>query len=389
MQSSDWPTFAAIDRPLYRIGVDAVKVIMRLCPRYLRTDYPQAPNATHRLRLTVEGLARIPNARQLVDTWVSVVRYIARFESSYSPGPGEPDEPAIESSDIAKYLTFPRPPAVADTYAHQIGMLLKEEPQLWTLCGGTEGGWRITVSRRARDFDKVESVDDYLAVAGHRDVAMPEASFESFDLVDQGAMTVTVTDTHEVAHPRNVFVVHGRDLQARDAVAAFLRDLDLHPLDWEELVNATGTASPYVGEAVSIAFSAAQAVIVLLTPDDVAQLHPLLQGSKEPTYETEPTGEPRPNVLFEAGMALASHPKRTVLVEVGTLRPASDVVGRHAIRLTGGIAELNALAGRLEAAGCPVKRTNPNFLDTARFSALSALSRVAMEPDRADASSSG
>lgn len=80
-------------------------------------------------------------------------------------------------------------------------------------------------------------------------------------------------------------------------------------------------------------------------------------------------------MLLEAGMALGHQPSRTIFVEIGHLRPVSDLTGRNVIRLNGTAEPLNALAGRLEAAGCQVNRANSRYLDGARFSDLSALDR--------------
>jgi len=54
------------------------------------------------------------------------------------------------------------------------------------------------------------------------------------------------------------------------------------------------------------AFGAAQAVVVLQTPDDVAYLHESLTYVGDP--ECTAQLQPRPNVLFEAGMAPTSSP---------------------------------------------------------------------------------
>jgi predicted nucleotide-binding protein len=153
---------------------------------------------------------------------------------------------------------------------------------------------------------------------------------------------------------RNVMVVHGRDSAARRAMFDFLRALDLQPLEWGKIVEATGKGTPYVGEMLERAFGRAAAVVVLFTPDDEARLRQELQGENEAAFEMELTPQARPNVLFEAGMAFGIHPDRTVLVELGELRPFSDVFGRHVVRLDGSDGPLQDIARRLKTAGCEV-----------------------------------
>lgn len=153
---------------------------------------------------------------------------------------------------------------------------------------------------------------------------------------------------------RDVFVIHGRDERLRAGMFDFLKSLDLHPMEWEYAVKLTGKATPYVGQVLDAAFSRAQAVVVLFTPDDVAKLRPDLRGIKEPEHETDLTPQSRPNVLFEAGMAMAKNADRTILVEIGALRPFSDAGGRHAIRMDNSVEKRKALALRLQNAGCDV-----------------------------------
>jgi len=165
----------------------------------------------------------------------------------------------------------------------------------------------------------------------------------------------------EMPEARKVLVVHGRDLEARDFLFTFLRSIGLQPLEWSELVGATGKGSPYVGEVLDSAFSIAKAIVVLMTPDDEARLRKPLRKPGDPTYETRLTPQPRPNVLFEAGMALARFPDRTVLVELGVLRPFSDVRGRHVIRLEDTSEKRQDLAQRLKAAGCAVNLSGTDW----------------------------
>lgn len=174
---------------------------------------------------------------------------------------------------------------------------------------------------------------------------------------------------------RSVFVVHGRDDQVRREMYELLRRLDLRPKEWEDLVRATGQPSPFLGDVVAGAPAQAQAALVLLTPDDVVTLHPDLRGHSEPDYETAPVCQPRPNVLIELGMVLMAYPERTLIVEVGGLRPIADIAGRNVIRFDGSETALGKIVERLKLAGCAVNDTGSDWRHTYPFQHLSAYHR--------------
>ncbi|MCP4385400.1 MAG: nucleotide-binding protein [Hyphomicrobiales bacterium] len=167
---------------------------------------------------------------------------------------------------------------------------------------------------------------------------------------------------------RSVFVVHGRNDELRDAMFTFLRSIDLAPIEWTQAVELTGHGSPYIGEVLDAAFDNAQAIVVLMTADEVAYLQPrYASGDDDP--ETLPAAQARPNVLFEAGMALGRDAQRTVMVEVGEVRPFSDVAGRHVVRLNDSASSRQALAQRLETAGCEVDLTGTDWHTAGDFTA--------------------
>lgn len=190
---------------------------------------------------------------------------------------------------------------------------------------------------------------------------------EGFDYYDQrtGAANVPDVSANEPQKRRTVFVVHGRDKQTRDSLFALLRAAELRPLEWEQAVRLTGHGSPYIGDVIRAGMDAAQAVVVLFTGDDLASLREeLLDPGEEP--ET-PKPQPRPNVLFEAGMALGISEKRTILVEVGKLRGLSDVTGRHAVRLDNSEQARRKLLGRLDGAGCSVDWSGEDWMRAGVF----------------------
>jgi predicted nucleotide-binding protein len=157
------------------------------------------------------------------------------------------------------------------------------------------------------------------------------------------------------ADPRCVFVIHGRNTRAKEDLFAFLRAINLDPIEWEEAVAMTGQGTPYVGTILDHAFSKSQAAIVFLTGDDMARLGTRFLKSEDPSHEKDLTPQARPNVLFEAGMAFGRYPERTIIVGLGPTRPFSDIVGRHVIHLSNAAQARLALANRLKTAGCSVR----------------------------------
>lgn len=151
-----------------------------------------------------------------------------------------------------------------------------------------------------------------------------------------------------------VFVVYGRNEKIRKSMFSFLRSIGLSPLEWNSLLLKTGKASPYIGEILEKAFTMAQAVIVVLTPDDEVKLKDEFISDTDDNNEKNIMGQARPNVLFEGGMAMGRHPERTIFVQIGNVKPFSDIFGRHVIKLNNNTAVRQDLANRLKNAGCNV-----------------------------------
>lgn len=178
---------------------------------------------------------------------------------------------------------------------------------------------------------------------------------------------------------RRVFVVHGRNHAAREGIFAYLRALGLEPIEWDEAVRWTGQGSPYVKDVVEAGFSECQAALVLLTGDDEARLRANLAAAGEPEYESRLTPQARPNVLFEAGLALGLRPERTILARLGDVRPWSDVHGMHFVQLDVNAPEWRqSLRERLRGAGCRVKQEGSDWLSAGQdaFAAAAKLTEV-------------
>lgn len=178
----------------------------------------------------------------------------------------------------------------------------------------------------------------------------------------------------EVAQPRKavvmseenvVFVAYGRNEKIRVAMFEFLRSVGIKPYEWDKLVEMTGEGSPFVGNVVERGLQQAKAIVVLFTGDDLAQLRPELLRDGE--SEERPTPQPRPNVIFEAGLAFAINPQRTIVVQIGRMRQISDILGRHIVYMDNSPDSRNRLLGRLRTAGCYVDQSSSDWIHAGAF----------------------
>jgi predicted nucleotide-binding protein len=78
-------------------------------------------------------------------------------------------------------------------------------------------------------------------------------------------------------------------------------------------------------------------------------------------------GQPRQNVIFEAGLAMGSNRNKTILVQVGTLKGFSDIFGRHIPRLSNTSETRIDLINRLEHVGCKVIRQGTHWTKAGNF----------------------
>jgi len=244
------------------------------------------------------------------------------------------------------------------------------------------GGTRISGEVISRDTgleqhrinDAVELLSQGGLIKMHTAIGTYPYNFHSVSITPKGKREFQkVAAPHErqepVGDPRTVVVAHGRNEAARKAIFTFLRSIGLHPLEWSEAVAATGKGAPYIGEILDAAYTRAQALVVLMTPDDEGRLRELFRKPEDPQHEVELTPQARLNVLFEAGMAMGRFPERTIFVELGDLRPFSDIGGRHVIRLDDTTQKRQELAQRLESAGCKVNLKGTDWHSAGDFSA--------------------
>ena len=198
--------------------------------------------------------------------------------------------------------------------------------------------------------------DETVPAAGRPEFEWMDDRVPDAERIQQGDRPDPGTDAKS---RRTVMVIYGHDQEATKAIFDWLRAVGLRPYEWEQLIRQSGSASPYIGQVLEQAFRSVQAVIVLLTPDEFVT----------DRDSTQSTGrfQARPNVLIEAGMALATYPMRTILVTLGVQEMPSDLAGRHYVKLDNTPRSLNVLASQLENAGCDVDRSGTDWLDPSRF----------------------
>lgn len=138
---------------------------------------------------------------------------------------------------------------------------------------------------------------------------------------------------------REVFIIHGRDNEAKQTVARFLRDLELTPIILHEQANQGRTIIEKIENHDRVGFA-----VALLTPDDVGGL----QGQ-----DLKPRA--RQNVIFEFGYFTGRLGRNRVCALVkGDVDQPSDYDGVVYIRMGDSDGWKLQLIRELRSAGFPV-----------------------------------
>lgn len=177
--------------------------------------------------------------------------------------------------------------------------------------------------------------------------ASPPARERQFARPGTAAPAPTHTQDHAVSTKRLVFVVRGRDQKAYDALAALLLALDLRIVTWDDAVRGVGAGTPHTLDIVRSGIEMSDAVVVLMTPDDLGQVKPEFGLPTDDSREGRPSGQVRQNVVFEAGWAMALNQGGVILVRVGDVRNLSDIEGLNYVNLTNDISARRSLMARL------------------------------------------
>ncbi len=112
----------------------------------------------------------------------------------------------------------------------------------------------------------------------------------------------------------------------------------------------------------------AYATLVLFTGDEEARLKSCFLLSSDDKSEMKLQSQPRPNVIFEAGMALARDPDHTILVQYGPhLRSFSDIAGLFVLPITDTEEDRESLKERLEKIGCKLNARGRKWKKAGNF----------------------
>lgn len=139
-----------------------------------------------------------------------------------------------------------------------------------------------------------------------------ERDFSAYVLRHTGEAASSRALTDRAKYPRRVFVVHGHDGEAREAVARFMEKLDFEVIVLHEQANRGRTIIEKFEEHADVGFA-----IVLLTPDDL--------GSSK---DGEPQFRARQNVILELGYFFGKLGRERVMaLKRGDLEIPSDFLG--------------------------------------------------------------
>lgn len=251
----------------------------------------------NRILLTPRGLSYTPAAKPLLLAFTKLVRIaIKRYED-------------LAGQALVGAAEFQGLLEISEKSARALEEVARLDQWLLRVAGSADGHLLFSVDERTVfAVADVETLEQYLQLqlqSWYPDVEQPAA----------GVPEVTAGADPLERYRACVMVVHGRDHDARDDLFSLVRALGLKPIEWNEAVRATSSGAPYTGEAVEAAFRLAQAAVVLCTPDEEVLLRSDLRDPDEPA-EAQRAWQPRPNVYIEGGIALTTHPTRTIVLEL-------------------------------------------------------------------------
>ncbi|WP_329182705.1 hypothetical protein [Actinacidiphila glaucinigra] len=162
-----WPSFRLVDRRLHQYGIDIVEVL-RFLPAHFLVGWPDrsrtvpAPDAP--MQLTIAGAAQCPGSADVVNTFVSLVRTLARLEAHW-PTDDPSSVAGLRSQDAAAELGL-TPGVESKELLRRAFLLSIGEPWSYYSNSGPVGsdgreGWELRVERDIRAYADIGDIGDY------------------------------------------------------------------------------------------------------------------------------------------------------------------------------------------------------------------------------------
>ena len=126
----------------------------------------------------------------------------------------------------------------------------------------------------------------------------------------------------------SIFLVHGRDQQARHAINVLLEAIGVKVITWPGAVSELDINHRDIWRIVQKGFELAHAAVILFTPDEIGFLRPELWKPTDGPNARGPRYQTRQNVVLELGYALNGFADRTIHVIVGDVEPPTDRQGK-------------------------------------------------------------
>ena len=231
-----------------------------------------------------------------------------------------------------------------------------------------------SIRRHLPDFDPLEATDPFGPAWLKLMPVLQQCGVQPIDESTTLTVIKAFLDSAEVAEqtqpklegapmpdPKRVFVIYGQNIAGYNELCKFLRSVGLDPKSFFDISNELH-GSPTVFEIIRHGMDQAAGVVALFTADEWAYLRPELAQAGA-TSERLSRWQARPNVIFEAGLAMGLDARRTIFVRLGNVSLFSDVGGIHSIHLDNSTDNRHLLRGRLKAAGCDPDMVSSDYLD--------------------------
>lgn len=212
----------------------------------------------------------------------------------------------------------------------KINIIMQEIPKLFGMVPNYEYGWIKIQNERPIFAMKVNKSKEVILVQGNR-YEMHENEI------------VKVEERKEMDYTK-VFIVHGRDNEAKQEVARFIEKLGLEAIILHEQVSRSHTIIEKIEEYSNVGYA-----VVIYTPCDEGRL----KGEKEFNSRA------RQNVVFEHGFLMGKIGRKNVCALVkGNIETPNDISGVVYENMDIGGAWKLSIAKELKAAGYQIDINN-------------------------------